>query len=347
MNEEQPFADPLSGLVQGRDYASELSGLLGHVGRFMQGGLTGLSGQEQPPWSQTLGTLAHAATDIPGAGGGIGAVLGPARGMMGRRVSHDILDKVGPEGTKVGVLDLAKNPENDLHVRWVHGNPDDPSWGSPNSLGLRETRELLNSIRAAYPEAETLSGFRVSGARGAINKPADAVLRLRPKGSGEPWDPQPTAHSGPEDFSGARRVGREMGERLFTPERQTRSGPVNYDRLRRELDEDRRAAAGAPGAADDIPEGRGWYWSEANGGQWLQDPPRAANPGWPPEGTVRGDALRRAFPAPEPRTDYHAIRRQAAEELRRLGAWREGEQLSGDQARRMGSWADDPNVGHD
>jgi hypothetical protein len=51
---------------------------------------------------------------------------------------------------------------------------------SPNSLGKRAMRDLIEAIKEQYPKAETIKGFRVSGARAAVGQTGDAEMRIRP-----------------------------------------------------------------------------------------------------------------------------------------------------------------------
>src|SRR6266496_115918 len=109
----------------------------------MGGGLVGASGQEQPGWSQLLNLFAHVATDTPGAGGGLGAILGPGARSAGGMIKHDILS----QGQPVGNISLRENPGG-LYVENIGAGPNvgaAGAWtrGTPNNLGTREMMELL------------------------------------------------------------------------------------------------------------------------------------------------------------------------------------------------------------
>src|SRR6266487_823691 len=102
------------------------AGLLGILrGLFSNGILGGMRApaagilpENEPPWSQMLGTLAHAATDIPGAGVGLGAILGPGIRRPFGQIRHDILS----QGEPVGNISLRENPSG-LYVENVGAGP--------------------------------------------------------------------------------------------------------------------------------------------------------------------------------------------------------------------------------
>jgi len=52
------------------------------------------------------------------------------------------------------------------------------SQGGPSSLGYSATKELLKTIKAQHPEIKSISGFRVSGARGEADAPATATMKI-------------------------------------------------------------------------------------------------------------------------------------------------------------------------
>ena len=73
--------------------------------------------------------------------------------------SFAILDETGAAR---GVMELTlKEGGKDLHVEWIGGKI------APNAMGPRLIRGLLEQLKAMYPNAETISGVRVSGAREA------------------------------------------------------------------------------------------------------------------------------------------------------------------------------------
>lgn len=62
-----------------------------------------------------------------------------------------------------------------LYVPWigtVQGN-------GAGTMGHSEIRNLLNIVKDTFPKAETISGFRVSGARNEVGKIGNAEMRLR------------------------------------------------------------------------------------------------------------------------------------------------------------------------
>jgi hypothetical protein len=55
-----------------------------------------------------------------------------------------------------------------------------PSWGSPNAnpLGTKEMMSLLPEIKKQFPDAQSIGGWRVSGARAAAGKTGPAEVKL-------------------------------------------------------------------------------------------------------------------------------------------------------------------------
>ncbi len=96
-------------------------------------------------------------------------------GMRGHSILNDNLNEIG----KMIVEPSGAN----LHVHAIG------SFNRGNSLGPREIRSLINSIKGTYPEAETISGFRGTGARWGsaaqrnLDKSRDASVRIRPPGA--------------------------------------------------------------------------------------------------------------------------------------------------------------------
>jgi hypothetical protein len=66
-------------------------------------------------------------------------------------------------GRNQGVLSLNNEYPHDLYVNYV-GNEDGPS-----SLGARNVRALLGQVAARYPDAQTISGYRGTGARSGLS----------------------------------------------------------------------------------------------------------------------------------------------------------------------------------
>lgn len=65
-------------------------------------------------------------------------------------------------GRNQGVLSLNNEYPHDLYVNYV-GNE-----GGPSSVGARNVRALLGQVAARYPDAQTISGYRESGARSGV-----------------------------------------------------------------------------------------------------------------------------------------------------------------------------------
>jgi hypothetical protein len=83
-------------------------------------------------------------------------------------------------GEHVGEVTInSKDPKN-LWVEWIGAHGAYPF----NALGPKEIRSLLDSVRTRYPEAETISGFRASGARW-LGKPSSSV----PEASAAGYEP--------------------------------------------------------------------------------------------------------------------------------------------------------------
>jgi len=89
---------------------------------------------------------------------------------------------------KEGVIEYVYRPGmKQIYVNWM-GEPDIGNPIMPHELGLRRTRELLRVLSEAHPEATTIAGFRVSGARDETGiGPARATMRI--PGRGEPVKP--------------------------------------------------------------------------------------------------------------------------------------------------------------
>lgn len=96
-------------------------------------------------------------------------------------------EMVNDLGKSVGNMRTVYNPVNkDVHIEGIYSSLDSPlerglatesNYGS-HSLGAKDIRSLLTGIRKEFPEAETISGYRVSGAReaaGAIDKTQHTV----------------------------------------------------------------------------------------------------------------------------------------------------------------------------
>lgn len=77
----------------------------------------------------------------------------------------------------IGSLDISQR--NEGKQLYIHGIGLGENI-SPNSLGKRAMRDLIEALKEQYPNAETIKGFRVSGARSAVGQTGDAEMRIRP-----------------------------------------------------------------------------------------------------------------------------------------------------------------------
>lgn len=76
---------------------------------------------------------------------------------------HDF-DMVNENGQSVGTINLSEQKGGkELYVDNINGLGD---YFHPNNFGPALMRDLLRQIKVAFPDAETLTGHRVSGARG-------------------------------------------------------------------------------------------------------------------------------------------------------------------------------------
>lgn len=89
--------------------------------------------------------------------------------------NFDILNDAGKAvaNLQTSYIPTTKN----VYVQWI-GSPDESILKGVNELGPSEIRTLLKEIKKAYPEAELLSGFRISGARGSKGITDDTVVAL-------------------------------------------------------------------------------------------------------------------------------------------------------------------------
>lgn len=96
-----------------------------------------------------------------------------------------ITDEIGREVGDLHIAELAEGKE--LYIDWIGGadNVLNQKGGIENVFGPRQVRELLRQLAIEYPEAETISGYRVSGARdkaGAIGMARIAIKTLTEEG---------------------------------------------------------------------------------------------------------------------------------------------------------------------
>lgn len=108
-----------------------------------------------------------------------------------RPSSSNAFNLVNEEGRTVGGLETTYNPlSKDVHVDYISSNMPSPlergslaaesNWAS-QSIGPKDIRSLIMGLKHQFPEAESVSGFRVSGARKAAGDymlMEDALMRL-------------------------------------------------------------------------------------------------------------------------------------------------------------------------
>lgn len=95
---------------------------------------------------------------------------------------HDF-DMLDENGQKVGALNLSEQKGGkQLYVDMIQGGPAGSKLYNPNFLGPALMRDLLRQIKEAFPNAESITGHRVSGARekaNSLNEPhAEPVIKL-------------------------------------------------------------------------------------------------------------------------------------------------------------------------
>jgi hypothetical protein len=134
--------------------------------------------------------MIDAASMLPTGGGS--ALAGKGLGLAALHLlpfmGDDILEEAAPTAAKyfnskqfhlvndlghaVGNAEFSYNPE--LKRIWIHGIESDEG---PSSIGTADTRSLIAALRKEYPEAETVSGVRISGARkaGRVYRPSEEV----------------------------------------------------------------------------------------------------------------------------------------------------------------------------
>jgi hypothetical protein len=122
----------------------------------------------------------------------------PAMGKLAEEgLTHHIMNDVGE---RVADATLHYYPETkDLRVGWV-GLPMDLSSvtsfrefakNSANMLGPSEIRSLVQAAKKEFPDAETMSGMRISGARtGKRGSVSDVRVRLRGQSDDRDFKPR-------------------------------------------------------------------------------------------------------------------------------------------------------------
>lgn len=89
---------------------------------------------------------------------------------------------------------LSISERNDGKQLYVHGIGLADNI-TPNSLGKPAMRALIRALKTEFPAAETIKGFRVSGAREQAGKTGDAEIRIRPP------QPKPESKSHEDDVA--------------------------------------------------------------------------------------------------------------------------------------------------
>lgn len=117
---------------------------------------------------------------------------------FGPWVNHEF-DIFHDSGKRVGNALITYGPDKDVHVDMIRGeigavkSPFDrnsyayQSNRMSHGLGTKEIRSLLTAVKQQFPNAETVSGFRISGARskGRTEAGGEAKIRIRPKNVGQ------------------------------------------------------------------------------------------------------------------------------------------------------------------
>jgi len=99
-----------------------------------------------------------------------------------RNHSFNVNDLEGKPATTLNISERRGGKE--LHVEWI--GMDLTGRGpmirsNPNQLGHKAMKDVLRALKEEFPNAETIQGYRVSGARSNTGKgAAEAVIRIRP-----------------------------------------------------------------------------------------------------------------------------------------------------------------------
>lgn len=103
--------------------------------------------------------------------------------FQGRSAGFHDFDLLDENGNKTGSINLSEQQGGkQLYVEMIQGGPPGSKLYNPNSIGPALMRDLLRQLKAEFPEAETITGHRVSGAReksGSYMEPsATPVIKL-------------------------------------------------------------------------------------------------------------------------------------------------------------------------
>jgi hypothetical protein len=140
------------------------------------------------PVVETLGMLAGGGASAARALGTEGslAALGlrpmrdPVPGVIDietlRSGGNDkLFDIVNELGKRVGWTAITPRPvQKNLYVNEIQGAK------GPLSFGTADTRSLIDALKQEFPWAESVSGYRTSGARAKANNRSQARMQIRP-----------------------------------------------------------------------------------------------------------------------------------------------------------------------
>jgi hypothetical protein len=183
------------------------------------------------------------ASSIPeGALGALSLRRVPKKGYMYTEDFKVHSDKPGVEPFDLSTFFDPKT--KDVYVDWMgYMNPVEQAGPASNpqfynTLGPTEIRSFLREIKRVYPQAETISGFRIGGAR--RETAGDVTMRLpgvqpQPYHVKAPWEQQTQASSTPDVYENIRSLPAEEQNRVLdrllgpaepppTPARQNVSG---------------------------------------------------------------------------------------------------------------------------
>lgn len=108
----------------------------------------------------------------------------PATDFVGTELpeahNYDMLDE---NGQPVGDMQIIPGKNKELYVNWMGGNTGMFS----NSFGPSLIRDLKRQLKAFYPDYDTLTGYRVSGAREMAGANALAKVKLMEDTSPSGW----------------------------------------------------------------------------------------------------------------------------------------------------------------
>ena len=138
---EAQFPQPTAAFPSNRNY----DGLLSDIG----------GGGPVPTWGDIKGLFVKTAPEKP-----------PTVGL--KKTGEGTFDITSPTGETIGAISVRPSSKGtSLYVQDVRVNE-----GS-NSIGLRNSRDLLRQLAKEYPNAEDISGHRISGARATAKTGAE------------------------------------------------------------------------------------------------------------------------------------------------------------------------------